>query len=90
MGGGGSGMVWRVKWDPSPITSPTVSCFPLTTYTPLNRMRGPVPIGHSLTLLGFVPIGQLLALLGFGGCRVERFDIYVVPIQELLRGTMVI
>jgi hypothetical protein len=89
-GGGGSGMVWRVKWDPSPVTSPTVSCFPLATYTPLNRATGPVPIGHSLTLLGFVPIGQSLALSGFGGCRVERFDISVAPSHELLRGAMVI
>ena len=62
--GGGSEMVWHVKWDPSPVTSPYVSFFPLATYTPLNRATGPVPIGHLLTLLGFVPIGQLLALPG--------------------------
>jgi hypothetical protein len=83
-------MVCHVKWDPSPIMSPTVSCFLIATCTPLNHMRGPIPISHSLTLLGFVSIGQSLALSGFGGCRVERFDISVVPSHELLRGAMVI
>jgi hypothetical protein len=37
-------MVWRVKWDPSPVTSPTVSCFPIATCTPL---------ASSLALSGF-------------------------------------
>jgi hypothetical protein len=65
-------------------------CFPLSTYTPLKCVTGPVSIGHSLTLLGFIPIGQSLALLGFGGSRVEQFDISVAPSHKLLRGTMVI
>jgi hypothetical protein len=50
MGEGGSGMVWRVKWDPSPVMSPTMSCFPsrhLYSTQPHNRA---VPNGHLLTL----------------------------------------
>jgi hypothetical protein len=49
-GGGGSGMVWRVKWDPSPVTSPTVSCFPSRhLYSTQPRDRA-ILNGHLLTL----------------------------------------
>jgi hypothetical protein len=55
--GGGSGMVWHVKWDPPPIASPSGSCFSsrhLYSTQPHDRA---VPNGHFLTLFGFVPIG---------------------------------
>jgi hypothetical protein len=83
-------MVWRVKWDPSLVTLPTMYRFPISTCALLNHATGPIPIGHSLTLLGFVPIGQSLTLSGFDGCRVERFDISVALSHKSLRGAMVI